>query len=289
MKLTLGLSPCPNDTFIFEALINHKINTAPFEFDVVLEDVQTLNAYAKAGHLHVTKISYGALPLLLNHYKVLNSGGALGKGVGPLLIGLPQTVHKLQKPEEIKSFIQQASVAIPGENTTAHLLFSLAFQQVKQKQFIVFNEIENSILTGNADAGVIIHESRFTYRQKGLELLMDLGAFWEQTTGAPIPLGGIVIKRSLDNSIAQQIDVLIQQSVEYAFQHYYKNTLPEFITKNAQEMSEEVMKQHIQLYVNNYSVQLGDEGKKAVLTLLNIYEQLHPEINFNRHSIFNEA
>jgi 1,4-dihydroxy-6-naphthoate synthase len=288
MKLTLGLSPCPNDTFIFEALINHKINTAPFEFDVVLEDVQTLNEYAKEARLDVTKISYGALPLLLNQYKVLNSGGALGKGVGPLLISLPQTAQQLQKPEALQNFIQHSNVAIPGENTTAHLLFSLAFQKVKQKQFIVFNEIENSILTGNADAGVIIHESRFTYRQKGLELLMDLGAFWEQTTGAPIPLGGIVIKRSLDNFIAQQIDACIQQSVEYAFQHYYENTLPEFITKNAQEMSEYVMKQHIQLYVNNYSLQLGNEGKKAVLTLLKIYEQLHPEANFNTYSIFNE-
>jgi len=164
MKLTLGFSPCPNDTFIFDALVNHKIDTGGLEFDVVLEDVQTLNEWALQEKLDITKISFGVLPLLLNHYTVLNSGSALGKGVGPLLVS--------NKILDYRS-LEDATIAIPGENTTAHLLFSLAYPNVKKKKYMVFHEIENAILNGIVDAGVIIHENRFTYEQKGLKKIMD--------------------------------------------------------------------------------------------------------------------
>ncbi len=189
MKLTLGYSPCPNDTFIFDALVNKKIDTGNLEFDVVLEDVQTLNEWALQQKLDITKISYGVLPLILNEYVLLESGGALGKGVGPLLISKSQ-INTID--------LSNKSVAIPGENTTAHMLFSLAFPSAKNKVFKLFNQIEDAVLNGEVDAGVIIHENRFTYQQRGLHKLIDLGDYWESTMQLPIPLGGIVAKRNSD-------------------------------------------------------------------------------------------
>jgi len=259
MKITLGFSPCPNDTFIFDALVNKKIDTGELEFDVVLEDVQTLNNWAKEKRLDVSKISYGVLGLILNHYVLLNSGGALGKGVGPLLIS---------KKEIDISAICHSCIAIPGENTTAHLLFNMAFPETAKKHFMIFHQVEAAVLNGEADAGVIIHENRFTYQKKGLKKIMDLGEFWENKTGVPIPLGGIVAKRSLDPLLIQKIDSLIKQSLEYAFANY--PAVASFVKQHAQEMSEDVMRQHIDLYVNNYSLDLGTEGRTAVQTLLNL-------------------
>jgi 1,4-dihydroxy-6-naphthoate synthase len=286
MKLSLGFSPCPNDTFIFDALVNHKIDTQGLEFDVVLEDVQTLNNCAKEEKLDFSKISYGVLPLVLDRYIVLNSGGALGKGVGPLLI--------TNKEQEISNGeVDTATIAIPGENTTAHMLFSLAFPNAKNKVFMVFNEIEDWLLKapstrgglGEADAGVIIHENRFTYHLKGLHKLVDLGEYWEQQTNAPIPLGGIVAKRSLPADLIEKVDKLIKQSVEYAFSHHHKQ-LAEYVKMHSQEMSEDVMHQHIDLYVNNFSIALGEEGKKAVMKLLDVYQRLHPETEQSGKNIF---
>lgn len=266
MKLTLGFSPCPNDTFIFDALVNHKIDTEGFSFDVQLEDVQTLNEWALQGKLDVSKISYGVYPKLLKSYTLLRSGGALGKGVGPLLI----TKHEVRntKYEELQQFVNASTIAIPGINTTAHFLFSQAFPAAKQKQFMVFHEIEDAVLSGKVDAGVIIHENRFTYQQRGLTKLIDLGEYWEQTTGFPIPLGGIVAHQRLDTAIAQKVDTLIRKSVEYAFTNYPLVT--EYVKQNSQEMSEEVMRQHIDLYVNNYSVDLGTDGLNAVEQFIHI-------------------
>lgn len=263
MKLTLGFSPCPNDTFIFDALVNNKIDTDGLLFDVVLEDVQTLNKWALQQKLQFSKISYGVLPLILNNYKVLNSGGALGSGVGPLLIA-----------KKIISFqdVSGKTVAIPGENTTAHLLFSLAFSNVKNKKFVVFNEVENLVLDDKVDAGVIIHENRFTYANKGLHKIIDLGEYWENQLHVPIPLGGIVAHNSVDANIKIKVDNLIRKSIEYAFK---KNTVTDYIKCNAQEMSEDVMLQHINLYVNNYSLQLGDIGKKAVIKLIEVYNKIN--------------
>ena len=264
MKLTLGFSPCPNDTFIFDALVNKKIETEGFDFDLALEDVQTLNQWALQDRLDITKISYGVLPLILDDYILLDAGGALGKGVGPLLIS--------KKTIDI-SDLNNRSVAIPGKNTTAHLLFSLAFPQAANKRFMIFSEIEQAVLNGEADAGVIIHENRFTYQQKGLIKLIDLGDFWEKETGCPIPLGGIVMKKSFDIKIHQKINELIKRSVEYAFKQY--PVLSPFVIQHSQEMDERVMRWHIDLYVNNYSVSLGNEGKKAIETLLKIYTKIN--------------
>jgi len=185
MKLSLGFSPCPNDTFIFDALVNRKIDTGDFEFEVILEDVQTLNRWALEKKLDLSKVSYGVWPLLQKDYNLLDSGGALGNGVGPLLIS---------KNNILLKDIDQLRIAIPGEQTTAHLLFSMAFPNAKRKKFMVFNQIESAVLNGEVDCGVIIHENRFTYMQKGLVKQIDLGEYWEQKTKAPIPLGGIILR-----------------------------------------------------------------------------------------------
>lgn len=263
MTLTLGFSPCPNDTFIFDALVNNKIDTEGITVEPVLEDVQTLNEWALQGRLDVTKISYGVLPLLLDKYIVLNAGGALGKGVGPLLI---------TKQTGASKDVNDMTIAIPGEHTTAHMLFSLAYPQAAKKKFMVFSAIEDAVLNEEVDAGVIIHENRFTYQQKGLYKLVDLGEYWERQTGNPIPLGGIVMKKTFNSTLQQKVDALIKRSLEYSFKHY--PLITDYVKQHSQEMSETVMRQHIDLYVNNYSLQLGADGRSAVNTFLDIYEQL---------------
>jgi 1,4-dihydroxy-6-naphthoate synthase len=267
MKLTIGFSPCPNDTFIFDALINKKIDTGDLKFEAILEDVQMLNEWAKDGRLDITKISYGVLPLLLNDYVLLNAGGALGKGVGPLLI----SKYEVRKMNDINNM----HIAIPGENTTAHMLFSLAFPKAKHKHFTIFSAIENSVLNHEADAGVIIHENRFTYEQKGLLKVMDLGQYWEHRTGLPIPLGGIVVKKKFDLQLQSRVNDLIRQSIEHAFANY--PSIPAYVQEHSQEMEETVMRRHIDLYVNNYSLDLGQDGKRAVLEFLKIYSRLHKD------------
>ncbi len=260
--IDLGFSPCPNDTFIFDALVNHKIDTKGYEFNLHLEDVQTLNEWALQGKLPYSKISYGVWPNVKKQYQLLESGGALGKGVGPLLI------YKGAKPNA--SIMR---VAIPGMNTTAHLLFSLAFPEVTNKEFLVFNEIEGAVLSGKVDAGVIIHENRFTYADKGLSMWMDLGNYFETSFNAPIPLGGIIAKNDRPKDEVQLLDKLIQESVEYAFKNSY-DQLPEFVKCHSQEMSEQVMRQHIDLYVNDFSIQMGETGKNAIVKLEEVYNKL---------------
>jgi 1,4-dihydroxy-6-naphthoate synthase len=265
MRLSLGFSPCPNDTFIFDALVNRKIDTGDVELDVHLEDVQTLNQWAKEGRLDISKVSYGVLPAIASRYRVLNSGGALGKGVGPLLIANQPLMGSLSEVEEQ---VNQSLIAVPGADTTAHFLFSQAFPRARNKVFLRFDEIENFVSAGKG-LGVIIHENRFTYQEKGLHKIMDLGDYWEQSTGNPIPLGGIVVKRSIDPQLAQQIDILIRQSLEYAFAHYPLVT--EYVRCHAQEMSEAVMRQHIDLYVNDFSLSLGPQGRAAVMAMMKTF------------------
>lgn len=262
MTFSLAFSPCPNDTFIFDALVNHKIDTKGFEFKVALEDVQTLNQQALQGIHQFSKISYGVLPLITNNYKLLTSGGALGKGVGPLLISKNCTkIHN------------ETLVAIPGANTTAHLLFSLVYPHHQKKVFMPFHEIENWLLQNENSSGVIIHENRFTYHQKRLQLVTDLGAAWEKQLHIPIPLGGIVVHQSIDNKIASQVNMLIKESIDYAWQQY--PNLSNYVQHHAQEMSVDVMMQHINLYVNDFSKNLGKEGKAAVNKLLQVYASQH--------------
>lgn len=272
-KFTLGFSPCPNDTFIFDALVNKKIDTEGLEFEVALEDVQTLNNWAKEDKLDITKLSYGVLPLVLDQYIVLNSGSALGRGVGPLLI----TIDEFGMTN-----VEEKVIAIPGENTTAHLLFSLAYPKAKNKIFLRYDEIEDFVLSGKG-LGVIIHENRFTYEAKGLKKIVDLGDYWEKETGNPIPLGGIVAKRDMNKQLQTKIDNLIRKSIEYAFSKYPE--LNDYIRIHSQEMSEEVMRKHIDLYVNDYSIALKEEGKAAVQKLLDVYSVVNNSA-INRKYIF---
>ncbi len=266
MTLRLGFSPCPNDTFIFDALVNKKIDTEGLDFEVMLEDVQTLNEWALSGKLDITKISYGVLPKILKTYIVLNSGGALGKGVGPLLVSKKENENfPIQQQGDLPR-LKNERIALPGEHTTANMLFSIAYPEAINKKFLVFSAIENAVLSNEVDYGVLIHENRFTYQEKGLIKIIDLGEYWEQQTGLPIPLGAIVIKRAIEYTIQKKIDRLIKQSIEYAFEHYPQ--LTDYVKKNSQEMNEMVMRQHIDLYVNNYSIQLGSDGKAAVIKMM---------------------
>jgi 1,4-dihydroxy-6-naphthoate synthase len=256
MTLTIGFSPCPNDTFIFDALINQKIDTKGLSFNTVLEDVETLNTLAIENKLSITKISYGVLPKILKNYTVLNSGSALGKGVGPLLIS----------NQPFTENVDTSIIAIPGENTTAHLLFSLAYPSATNKVFMCYDEIEAFVLAGKG-LGVIIHENRFTYQQKGLHKIVDLGNFWETNTHQSIPLGGIVVSRKIESPTQLLINDLIKESIIFAYKNY--PTLPVYVIENAQEMDEEIMRKHIDLYVNQFSVDLGTDGRAAIMHLLN--------------------
>ena len=264
MAFTLGFSPCPNDTFIFDALVNHKIDTEGIEVNAVLEDVETLNRWALAGKLDITKLSFPAFFQSLNDYILLDSGSALGKGVGPLLI----TKNKNQLTE---SEVNLATVALPGKNTTANLLFSFAYPQAVKKQFVIFSGIEDAVLSSKTDLGVIIHENRFTYQQKGLNKVIDLGEYWETKMNAPIPLGGIAIKRTIEPAQAKTINKLIRKSLDYAFAHY--PFITDYVKEHSQEMSEDVMRKHIELYVNNYSLELGNDGRKAIEILHSVYNK----------------
>ncbi len=275
MKLTLGFSPCPNDTFIFDALVNQKIDTKGLEFEVQLADVQTLNQWAIEGRLDISKISYGVLPLILSNYAVLRSGGALGRGVGPLLV----TAAAANADRLIQNV--QAPVAIPGQHTTANFLFTQAYPLHTNKKYMRFDAIEDWVLQHPNSMGVIIHENRFTYAQKGLQKLADLGELWESFTGYPIPLGGIVANRKLDSHIALLVDSLIRQSVAYAFAHGH--TISQYVKDHAQEMDESIMRQHIDLYVNDFSADIGKSGEAAIAALLHALAPAKPIDNVFIH------
>jgi 1,4-dihydroxy-6-naphthoate synthase len=264
MKLTLGFSPCPNDCFIFDAMIHGKVDTEGLSFDVVMEDVEALNQRAFRGELDITKLSYHAYAYLTEKYVLLDSGSALGHNCGPLLISARELA-----PSELSN--DKLKIAIPGKYTTANFLLSLAFPKATNKNVMLFSDIEDSVLDGRVDAGLIIHENRFTYEEKGLKKVVDLGEFWESLIKAPIPLGGIVAKRSLPGDVKQAVNRVIRKSVAYALSNP-KSSL-RFVKEHAQEMSEEVMYKHIDLYVNQYSVDLGEEGRNAVQLLFDKAKQ----------------
>jgi 1,4-dihydroxy-6-naphthoate synthase len=259
MKLTLGFSPCPNDTFIFDALIHHKIDTEGLDFEVHYDDVETLNQKAFRGELDITKLSYHAFAYVADQYVLLDAGSALGYGVGPMLISKAEiSISDLENNPDYK-------IGIPGKYTTANFLLGLAFPNATNKQELVFSGIEDALLEGKIDIGLIIHENRFTYQNKGLKKIIDLGDYWEKQTGCAIPLGGIVANRNLPVDVQHKINRVLKKSVEFAFANP-KSGL-EFIRSHGQEMSEEVMYKHIELYVNQYSLDLGEEGRKAIKLL----------------------
>ena len=305
MKISLGFSPCPNDTFIFDAMIHQKIDTEGLSFDVVFDDVETLNQKAFRAELDITKLSFHAYAYLTEKYVLLNAGSALGFGVGPLLICenenyistdtlqnlrppnsdlrpqtsdlqpqtsnlRPQTSDLRPQTSDLRLQTSELRIGIPGKYTTANFLLSLAFPEAKNKIEMKFFEIESALLNHQIDMGVIIHENRFTYQEKGLKKIIDLGQFWEDLTQGPIPLGGIMVKRGLPENVKQKVNRIIKRSVQYAFDHPESGM--DFICSLSQEMSKEVINKHIELYVNKFSIDLGEVGRNAVQTF---FEQAH--------------
>ena len=258
---TLGFSPCPNDTFIFYALANKKIDMGGFDFDLHIEDVETLNKLAMKRELDITKISCHAFYYLQDDYQFLRAGAALGRGCGPLLVA--------KKRYKIKD-LSDKKIAVPGELTTAFLLLKLFFStfNLHPSSFVVmpFNEIMQAVRDGRADAGLIIHESRFTYPEYGLSEIADLGEWWEKHAGLPIPLGGIIAKKGLGTKKISAIEALIRMSVKYSMTH--REEVMPFIKKHSQELSESVIIKHIDLYVNDYTLEIGDDGLAALNELL---------------------
>ena len=259
MKLTLAYSPCPNDTFIFDALAHQKIDTEGLTFKIIHDDVESLNRNALEGNHDITKLSYHAYAYVSSNYQLLTSGSALGRGCGPLMIS---------KDDIPRSKIEFCLIGIPGKLTTANFLLSMAFPEAATKKEMVFNTIEDGLLNEVIDIGLIIHENRFTYLQKGLKKIIDLGEWWEQKYQLPIPLGGIVTRRNFDQDLKSKINRVLKRSVEYALANPEQTM--DYVRAHAQEMEEAVMQQHIHLYVNDFSVDLGEEGKAAIEALYEV-------------------
>lgn len=296
MNLTLAFSPCPNDTFAFHAMINSLVDTEGLTFTVEMADVEELNTRAAQGRYDICKLSYHAFFTIVSQYIMLRSGSALGFNNGPLLVKkaahptpnqLSDTKNKqcLGTPPPPNTLPDNPLIAIPGRHTTAALLLKAAYPQYTNLKPILFSDIEKAVLCNQVDAGVLIHEGRFTYKEKGLELITDLGEFWQSTFHHPIPLGGIAIKRELlhckehpnnkEGDLAQKINRVLRRSIEYAYAHPQASN--EFIMQNAQEITRQVQQQHINLFVNNFTIDIGTEGENAV----NFIYQKYFNINKN--------
>jgi len=274
--ISLAYSPCPNDTFIFYALIHGKVDTKNLRFKETLLDVETLNQKALQTEFDITKVSFHAFGYLRKNYSLLRSGAAIGKGCGPLIVAKNEyAVHELEGKR----------IAIPGRLTTAFLLLQLYNPQICNLQSTVvempFDRIMDAVVNEKVDAGLIIHESRFTYPSYGLKQIVDLGEWWEKETGLPIPLGCIIAKHPLGEGLGKKINKIIKSSVEYALSNPQEPM--DYIKRYSQELSEDVIKQHINLYVNDYSIDLGDEGEKAVAKLLSMAEDagIIPRVKYN--------
>jgi 1,4-dihydroxy-6-naphthoate synthase len=259
MRLTLGFSPCPNDTFIFDAMVHGRVDTEGLTFDYFLADVEELNRRALQADVDITKISYHAFAYVAKNYYVLDAGSALGYKNGPLII----SKNKID-PSEFSSL----HIAIPGKFTTANLLMNIAWPDAKNKTEYLFSDIERAILLNEVDAGLIIHETRFTYMSKGLRKFADMGEYWERLTGLPIPLGSIVIKRTIPEDIALKVNRVLKRSIEYAYMDSLASY--DFVSNNAREMDSTVMNNHIKLFVNEFTTNLGVDGRKAIETLFSI-------------------
>lgn len=256
MRLTLGFSPCPNDTFIFEALVHGRVDTEGLEFDWFLADVEELNRRALEGSVDITKMSFHAYARTAEKYLILDAGSALGRSNGPLVVS---------KRKMLPGDLVDALVAIPGKYTTANLLFSIFWPETTRKREYLFSDIPAAVLSGEADAGLIIHETRFTYRAMGLSLVADTGAMWEEMTGLPVPLGAIVVNRSIGHDAAAKVERAIRRSIEYARSNPRESV--DFIRQHARETEADVMREHIRLYVNDFSLSLGEEGRSAIRKL----------------------
>lgn len=274
--LTLGFSPCPNDTFIFDAMVHGKVDTEGLRFEPVLEDVEALNRRAFSGDIAITKLSYHAYAWLTDRYVLLDAGSALGSNCGPLLVArAPLSAAQ----------IDAGPIAIPGKMTTANFLLGLAFPSAQNKVETLFSDIEDAVSRGDVAAGLIIHENRFTYQHKGLVKLTDLGEYWETTTGLPIPLGGIVVRRDLPTDVQQKVNRVLRRSVEYAFAH--PDDVMPYVRAHAQAMDDAVMRAHIGLYVTDYTVDLGAAGRQAVAELFRQAGEKQIIPNYNKNIFIN--
>lgn len=267
-SLTLGMSPCPNDTFMFAGLLQGHVPLEGIQLHPTITDIRDLNQLAQAGSLDICKVSYYTYYHIREHYALLEAGSALGHNCGPLLIA--------REPLNRES-LAELTTGIPGQDTTAHLLLHYFAPEARQRKVYLFHEIIPALLAGEIDAGVIIHESRFVYQHYNLYCVQDLGAYWEAETGVPIPLGGIVARTSMGITRHQQLSDAIRNSVEFAFTH--PEVVMPFVRAYAQEMDEDVMKAHIELYVNTFSLGLGSSGHLAVDTLLDVASQLDAELS----------
>ncbi len=259
MKINLAFSSCPNDTFIFDALVNNKIDTEGIEFNPIIADIDKLNIWSSSHRYDITKLSYYAFTKCYEKYKLLNSGSALGDACGPILIKRPETVLN-----------PNSSIAIPGELTTANLLLKIAYPSFINKTSVLFSEIEDLVCSGKFDAGLIIHENRFTFQKKGLVKVEDLGDFWFNKTNLPIPLGGIAVSRNFSEQEQKKIDRLILKSLKFSLKN--KESPSKYVKAHAQEMDAKVIQSHINLYVNDFSIDLGMRGRNAIIK---VFEELH--------------
>lgn len=259
MKISLGFSTCPNDTYIFDALVNRKIDTGNLQFEPVLADVEQLNEMAFEGRLDVTKLSYHAWLHVWKDYQVLDAGSALGRGNGPLLVS---------KRSITEDSFPSLLFAVPGKYTTANMLLQLAYPSILRRKNILFSKIGEAILSGEVDAGVLIHESRFTYENEGLLLIRDLGNFWEESTGEAIPLGGIMVHRRLPSEVRLQINQLLHASLNHA------NSNPSgtvsYMKRYAQLIDDEVLQAHLTMFVNEFTGDLGSVGRQSILRLAEV-------------------
>lgn len=270
--LRLGFSTCPNDTFMFEAIAHGRIATPVEELDINLADIEELNRLAIEGYPDISKISLGVFPEIAGHYRILNSGSALGFKNGPLIVSR----RKIYSDE-----LSDARIAIPGLHTTANLMLSILFPEVKKKKECLFSDIEEMVMDGEADAGLIIHESRFTYQERGLRLIADLGETWEKNYGMPVPLGVIVVKRALSEELQKKIDKSISESISFAYRK--PEISMSFIKDHARELKVDVINKHIELYVNEYSIRLGKKGREAVLFFLSKTGLLDEKLNIEEN------
>jgi len=259
MKITLGFSPCPNDTFIFDAMVHGRIDTEGLEFDYFLSDVEELNKRAFSSKVDVTKISCHAFAYVADNYRILDTGGALTYGSGPLLIS---------KYPVDTSDMSNIRIGIPGKYTTANLLLSISWPEAVNKKEYLFSDIVDAILNEEVDAGLIIHETRFTFRKKGLIKIADMGEYWDRLTGLPIPLGSIVINRRIPDELALKVNRVLRRSIEYAGENSLASF--DFVASNAREMDAVVMNNHIKMFVNDFSLDLGETGRKAIKELYRI-------------------